>query len=138
MRRALAALLAAAISGCASQAYDPTPAADRPLRERTFDSSLDVEESYRVLYRQLEQCAGVGYHVQPRFERDTGRAWVMVVSGIGLDRYSFLGNRFEGRFQIQPAPVGSQVVVTWSDVGLTPLVESVPGWLDAGLRGCGD
>ena len=40
--------------------------------------------------------------------------------------------------QIQPAPGGSQVVVTWSDVGLTPLIEAVPGWLDAGRHDCGD
>lgn len=129
-------LCAVVVVGCASQAYDPVPSSRQQLLERRFDSPLDQESSYRRLYRRLEDCVGFGYHVQPRFERDTGRAWVMVVSGLGLNRYSFLGNQFEARFDVLPASGGSQVLVTWTDPSLTPLIDAVPAWLNSTAGGC--
>lgn len=135
-----AQLAAAAISvllgGCASQAYDPVPPADAATRRLVFDSPLGVEGGYRRLHAGLAACAGTGYHVHPRYEHAPERAWVMVVSGIGLDRYSFLGNRFEARFDLEPAPGGARVTATWVGEPLAPLVRAARRWLVAGARGC--
>jgi len=136
MRTLLPLLLLAVLAGCASQAYDPLPPPGRALYERTLDSAFDVEGSYRLLYSRLSECAGAGYHVQPRFERASGYAWVMLVQGLGLDRYSFLGNRFGARFLIEPTAQGSVVHVTWVDRGLEPMVEAAARWLAGGAAGC--
>lgn len=135
--RAGAVILALAVSGCQSQAYDPMPPSDRPLRELSFQTSLSVEESYRRLYERLEPCVSSGYHVLPRYEQSPEHAWVMVVSGLGLDRYAFLLNQFEARFDVQPAPGGSRIVVSWVDPGMESLARASRGWLLRGDAGCG-
>jgi hypothetical protein len=139
-RPARLALLAAAVlalGGCASQAYDPAVPADEPVRIVRVRSPLDMEASYRRLYTRLDECLRrSGYHVQPRFDREAGHAWIMVVSGLGLNRYSFIGNRFEARFDIRPAPGGALVEVQHTDRGLIPIVDASEGWLTRDSRGC--
>ena len=124
------------LAGCTTRYSDPTPPGDRALHEVQFDSPLSVERSMRVLYAGLNECVGSTYHVQPRFARDEGKAWVMVVSGLGLNRYSVLGNLFEARFDISKAAVGSLVRVSYHKPLFASIVDASRGWLSDGARGC--
>jgi hypothetical protein len=113
------------------------PPAGAPLFVLRIDSPLSLEESYRTLYARLQDCLGASsYRVQPRFEREAGRAWIMVVSGLGLDRLSFLGNSFAARFDIHPAAPGAAVDATLSEPRLELLVRAARGWLVDGSRAC--
>lgn len=132
-----AGVLVLSLASCTAPYYDPSPRNDRALHEIGFDSPLSVERSMRVLYARLDDCVGSAYHVQPRFHRAEGRAWVMVVSGLGLDRYSVLGNRFEARFEVTKATAGSQVQIIYVEPSLAPVVEMSRSWLTDGTRGCG-
>jgi hypothetical protein len=136
---AFAALLVAVLAaGCGSQSYDPAPPRDAPLRTLRFASALSQEESYRVLHARLSQCLHASsYRVQPRFERDTGRAWIMVVQGLGLDRYSFLGNSFAARFEIHATDTGALVEAAISAPELEALAHAAPDWLTRGAQDCG-
>ena len=138
LRAAFAALLVAVlVGGCASQAYDPAPPRDAPLRTMRFDTALSQEDSYRVLHARLSQCLHASsYRVQPRFERDTGRAWIMVVQGIGLDRYSFLGNRFAARFDVHRTDSGALIEAAISAPELEALAHAAPDWLARGTHDC--
>ena len=138
LRAAFAALLVAVLAGgCASQAYDPAPPRDAPLRTMRFESALSQEESYRVLHARLSQCLQASsYRVQPRFERDTGRAWIMVVQGLGLDRYSFLGNRFAARFDIRGTDAGALIEAAIRAPDLEALAHAAPDWLARGAHDC--
>ena len=122
--------------GCTARHYDPSPGDDRVLHATTFDSPLSVERSMRVLYARLEECTGIEYHVQPRFVRSEGRAWVMVVSGLGFDRFSVIGNRFELRFDVSELADGSRVSISNGEPRLAPLVEASRDWLVDGSRAC--
>lgn len=130
-------LVAALLAGCASQAYDPAPPRDVPLQVLRFESALGVEDSYRMLYARLTQClASSSYRVQPRFEAATGRAWIMVVQGLGLDRYSFLGNRFAARFDLRDAGAGTQVEAAISEPELLPLLGDLDRLVSRGGHDC--
>jgi hypothetical protein len=131
-----ALVVAVGVSGCASQAYDPTPSTRAPVSEIAFIAPLDVERSYRRLYQRLEACVGTGYHVHPRYEHTPQRAWIMVVSGLGLNRLSFLVNQFEARFNIEPAPQGARISVTYLGTEMERLARAAEAWLVRGDRGC--
>ncbi len=135
LHRLAAACLAVQIVGCAAP-YDPSPPADEPLRVLRFRSPENLEATYRTLYARLEECAGASYRVQPRFDRAAGHAWLMLVAGLGLDRYSALGNRFAARFDVRETPDGTRVEAPQVDRGLVPVVDAAPAWLNEGSRDC--
>ena len=91
----------------------------------------------RVLYAGLNECVGSTYHVQPRFQRGEDKAWVMVVSGLGLNRYSALGNLFEARFDISKTAAGSLVQVSFDKPFFASIVDASRDWLSNATRGCG-
>ena len=132
-----AGALVLSLASCTAPYYDPSPPTDRALRETEFDSPLSMERSMRVLYARLDECLSGAYHVQPRFNRAAGRAWVMVVSGLGFNRYSFIGNRFVARFELTEAAAGSRVHISYVEPRLAPLVDMSRSWLTDDTRGCG-
>ena len=128
--------LALGLGACASPYYDPVPPADAKPHVTRFDSPLSMEDSYRRLYARLRDCTPTFYHVQPRFDQVLPMATIMVVEGLGLNRYSFIGNRFRARFDVYPAGAGSRVEITSVDKGLQPLLAASRGWLENGNRSC--
>ena len=137
-RRLSVSLLVAGVltvAGCASTYYDPLP----PNRTRAEDimavHDRSLEQVYRQLYTQLEQCYATSYHVQPRFERTRGEAWIMLVSGLGLNRYSLVGNRFEARVDMRRSASGVQVSVTQREGEVPDLAAQIERWL-GGARAC--
>ena len=132
---ALIVLGAMLLAGCASQPYDPAPPRDRPLLELRVESPLALEDSYRLLHARLSECLrSSSYHVQPRFEHDPARAWIMVVQGLGLDRLSSLGNRFAARFDLRGAASGSEIVALINDRELEPIARAVHDWVAQDAR----
>jgi hypothetical protein len=119
------------VTGCASTYYDPAP----PERAQRLDLGThpgrSLEEVYRLLFAQLSRCVGGGYHVQPRFDRDLGSAAVLLVQGLGLNRYSVVGNALRARVDLRAtASGGTQVSLLLADAKLASLRGLVPAWLD--------
>lgn len=133
--RLVTVLMVAAIGGCASTYYDPLPPKQASSEQLPTVTTKTLEQVYRQLYSQLEACYSPGYHVQPRFERDRGHAWIMLVTGFGLNRYSLVGNRFEVRIDMHHTSSGVVVSVTRRE-GETPGLEArIARWLD-GATAC--
>ncbi len=129
--RGLATVIACAVlSGCGSTYYDPQPPEQASSEALTPVSSKSMEQVYRQLYTQLETCYSPGYHVQPRFERERGHAWIMLVRGFGLNRYSLIGNRFEARIDMRETSDGVAVTVTQREGDVPGLEDRVDRWLD--------
>ncbi len=132
-----ALMLAAAIGGCSGPYYDPLP----PKQARSVAVSpvlgRSLEQVYRQLYGRLDDCYGSTYYVQPRFERARGEARIMLVSGLGLNRYSLIGNRFQARVEMRETPLGVQVEVTHRADELDWLAARVERWL-SGVTACHD
>jgi hypothetical protein len=129
---AAALLAAAALAGCAAP-YDPSPPPGTILRTVTLSSPLDLESTYRLLYQRLDAClvAGSGYHVYPRFDRAAGRAWLVVVQGLRLERFAALVSRFAARFDVYAAPPGARLEIAQRDRELGPLVDAAAGWVSS-------
>ena len=123
------------ITGCASTYYDPLPPAHAELRILEPSSTHTLESAFRVLYQQLDACYGHSYHVQPRFERATSHAWIMLVSGLGLNRLSLIGNQFQARVDLRTDGSGVRTEVQYRDSQFMALPRQVEHWL-AGDRTC--
>lgn len=125
------ALVAALILpvGCASTYYDPLAPVEARTTRVADARGRSLEQTYRLVYERLEACYGSGYHVQPRFERARGEAWIMLVSGLGLNRYSLIGNRFEARVDLRDDGTRVTVEVTHRDPPLQGLARQVERWL---------
>ncbi len=124
------------ISACASTHYDPVPAANAKTVVTRYPSPLSIEDSYRRLYARLRECVPGFYHVQPRYNHQIPMASVMVVQGLGLNRYSFVGNSFLARFDIYRAATGSRIEITNVDEDLVNLITASRDWLDKDHRSC--
>ncbi len=129
-RAVLATIVLAALSGCGSTYYDPLPPKQAASEALPPVSSKSMEQVYRQLYTQLETCYSPGYHVQPRFERARGHAWIMLVTGFGLNRYSLVGNRFEARIDMRETSDGVAVTVTQREGEVPGLEDRIDRWLD--------
>jgi hypothetical protein len=136
---ALAGVLLAlvAFSGC-SAPYDPSPPPDAVLRTVVLASPMDLESTYRRLFRRLDGClpAGSGYHVYPRFDREAGRAWLVVVQGLRLERFAALVSRFAARFDVYADPPGARLEIVQRDEELGALVDAAEGWLRSQHERC--
>ena len=124
------------LNACTATYYDPVPPADVPANVTRYDSPLSMENSYRRLYARLRECVSTFYHVQPRYDHELSKASVMVVQGLGLNRYSVLGNSCKARFDVHPAGAGSQVEITSVDESLGSLIAASRNWLVRDTQGC--
>ena len=131
----LSATLTAANGGCASTYYDPLPPAQAQRTEVKASGRRSLETVYRQLYSRLDACYGSSYRVQPRFDRGRGDAWIMLVTGLGLNRYSLIGNRFEARVDMRETPNGVEVEVIHREPALDGLAREVERWL-SGATDC--
>lgn len=131
----MAMLLPVCILGCASTYYDPLPPPEASARDVRPVRGRSLETVYRQLYARLDECYSASYHVQPRFERTHGEAWIMLVSGLGLNRYSLIGNSFAARIDMRAQRASVEVRVTHRGDELADLAARIERWLD-GATGC--
>ena len=122
-------------SGCASTYYDPLPPVAAQLRSLAPSSTHTLESAFRVLYEQLDACYGHSYHVQPRFERAASHAWIMLVSGLGLNRLSLIGNQFQARVDLRADASGVHIELRYHEPRFATLNRQAESWL-AGDRSC--
>lgn len=135
MRWLMPVIVVGVLAGCSGPSHDPTPPAQaRPVEIGARPMSL--EATYRRLYERLEACVGGGYHVQPRYDRVAGTASIMLVQGLGLNRYSVLGNVFRARVELTAvAGQATRIEMVIAEAELDYLERAIPAWL-AGAQEC--